>query len=104
MSFKIVSVSRVSEETVSVKVRMDAKAWLKAKRDKALGALYGVDISNEVYRTFGVKAYNPTVADRDNASGGIKWITLYYADNTWTNAPNNVIYVDFVSKKRINAA
>lgn len=75
---------------------MDAKIWRKADK----GALYGIDVSNEVFRQYGVKAYNPSVSDRDRASGGLKWIDLYYIDETWSEPPNNVIEVDFINKRR----
>lgn len=101
--FKITAVMRIDKETVQVNVRIDAKAWTKAKRDNALGALYGIDISNQAYRDYGVKASNPTVSDKDNASGGIKYLILYYADATWKPAPDNVIHVDFINKKRVAA-
>jgi hypothetical protein len=98
--FKIVSVERVSDGQVKVRVRMDAKAWHKLAKAGDLGFLYGVDISNEAYRAYGVKASNPTVSDRDRAQGGLKWIDLYYTDETWTPAIDNVIHVDFIAKKR----
>lgn len=96
MEFKIVSVKRVSDGQVCVRIRMDAKAWRKADK----GALYGIDVSNEVYRRHGVKACEPTVADRDRASGGLKWIDLYYTDEAWVEAPDNIIKVDFINKRR----
>lgn len=101
--FKIVRIERVDAETVRVDVRLDAKQWLATKQRGQLGALYGVDISNAAYRTHGVKASNPTVSDGERASGGIKYISMYYADATWTIAPDNVIYVDFINKKRLAA-
>lgn len=101
MQFKIVSIERVSQGQVKVRVRMDAKAWLKARRAGALGQLYGVDISNAAYRQCGVKAYNPTVSDRERAQGGIKWLELYYHDESWAPAPDNVIRVDFINKRKV---
>jgi hypothetical protein len=43
----------------------------------------------------GIRGYNPTVSDRDNAQGGLKWIDLYYADTQWVPAIDNVITHDF---------
>ena len=96
--FEIVRVNRVSSELVQVLVRMDAKAWAKYRAQSDLGHLYGVAISNAVYRDFGVKAYCPMVGDKANARKGIKSIELTYQDSTW--APiDNVIEVDFKSRK-----
>jgi hypothetical protein len=100
--FKIVNVSRADADTVFVKVRIDAKEWLKLKKSGQLGALYGIDISNAVYALYGVKASNPTVSDKDSAMGGIKWIDLWYRDSEWA-IKDNVINVDFKTKKRIAA-
>lgn len=99
--FKIISVSRYSADLVKVYIRMDAKEWHKLKKNSQLGSLYGIDISNAVYREYGVKAHCPTVSDRDNARGGIKRLTLYYNDSQWTNAPDNVIQVDFINKRKV---
>jgi hypothetical protein len=125
--FKITSVSRDYNDQVKVRVRVDAKYWNGMKKRGQLGCLYGIDISNECYKVHGVKAYNPTVSDKDRASGGLKWITLYYTDPLWRQAPDNVvsilphilpntlgfetinsiachvIHVDFRTKKRIAA-
>ena len=95
--FQINNVRRIDAETVLVTVTMDAKAWTKA-RSKGLGMLYGIDISNAVYREYGIKAYNPTVADRDRAKAGIKTIQLYYADSVWIPKPNNVVRVQFAKR------
>lgn len=104
-TFKIVGVERVSDGQVKVRVRMDAKEWAKAKRAKQLGSLYGVDISNKAYNLYGVKAHCPSVSDRTRASGGIKWIDLYYADETWQDATHaaNVTHVDF-QLRRVQSA
>ena len=95
--FEILSVERRDAETVHVRVRIPVKAWNKARRD-GLGSLYGVDISNAVHRAYGVKAYNPSVADRQRAMAGFKFISLYYQDATWTS---NVIRVDFRARRRV---
>lgn len=122
-SFKIVDVSRIDKEIVRVKVRMDSKAWLKAKHTGALGQLYGIDISNAVSRQYGVMAYKPSVSDSDNAQGGIKWLELFYKDSQWAivdnvipvnfmaryrpisndNNRDNLIKIDFINKRRIAA-
>jgi hypothetical protein len=104
-AFKIVSIERVSDGQVKVRVRMDSKAWHAAKRAKQLGSLYGVDISNMAYRMHGVKAHNPSVSDKTRAMGGIKWIDLYYADETWQDATHaaNVTHVDFQLRRKISA-
>lgn len=100
--FDIQSVERYSADTVRVVVTMIADVWKQYQKLGHLGQLYGVDVSNEVYRSYGVKAYNPTVADRDKASGGVKTITLYYADADWKpKQPGELIKVDFQSRKRI---
>ena len=96
--FKIESVYRSSSEFVTVKITMDVKNWNSA-RASGLGSLYGIDVSNAVYREYGVKAYNPIVSDRLKAKGGIKLIELSYYDTDW-NEVNNVVYIDFVNKKR----
>lgn len=63
-----------------VVVKLDSKAWTKLRTKGQLGQLYGVDISNEVYKLTNqlVPAYNPTVSDRDRAKNGIKTIRLSY--------------------------
>jgi hypothetical protein len=101
MQFKIVSIENVASTSFKVRVRMDAKEWLKIKKQNGLGMLYGVDISNEVHSQTGIKAYNPSVSDQDRAQGGIKWLTLYYTDATWTPAPNNVVEVDFITRRKV---
>ncbi len=98
--FKLKSIQRVNEVSVKVCVEMDAGEWTKAKRDNALGQLYGIDISNEVYHLTGVKAYEPSVNDRNRSKDGIKLIELYYQDTVWQPAPDNVIIVDFVARRR----
>src|SRR5580698_8556167 len=62
----------------SVTVKMPIKVWSAMKRRGQLGTLYGVDISNEVYRTHGVPAHNPSVDDSKRATQGIKTIKLTY--------------------------
>lgn len=61
-------------------VQCDAKEWNKLKKANDLGSLYGVDISNEVYRITDelVPAWNPSVCDRDRAKAGVKTIRLSY--------------------------
>ncbi len=62
-----------------VHVEVDAKRWHEYKARRNLGQLYGVDISNAVYKADRrIHATNPTVSDRERAKGGIKRITLYY--------------------------
>ena len=130
LKFKIESVSRHSSELVEVKVTMSAASWGIAKATNGLGSLYDVDISNEAYRNYGVKAHNPIVSDTVRAKNGIKLLTLTYADSTWIDSVemtertkwenaarntgrlpevstesdeslvDNVIYVDFIARKR----
>ena len=118
MSFKVEYIYRLSPELVSVKVSMPIGAWNTARALSQLGHLYGVDISNAVYRSSGVKASMPTVDDSARAKGGIKVIELTYADSTWvdprdsagtgldydsidsTDLVDNVIYVDFIKRTR----
>lgn len=80
--FTVVSVVDRDDEYgmsyTQVRVIMQAKTWLRAKRKGQLGMLYGVDISNFLYREHGVAAYNPTVSDRARSSNGIKTLTLNY--------------------------
>ncbi|CAM6004839.1 unnamed protein product [Sphagnum balticum] len=98
--FNIQSIYRLDSDLVTVKVTMDAKAWLECKAKGQLGSLYGVDISNAVYRLSGVKASCPIVSDRDRAKNGIKVLELTYADSEWVEI-DNVIQVDFVNRKRV---
>lgn len=99
--FKIISVERINDSRVKVYVRIDAIEWAKLKKKGQLGSLYSTDISNSVYRAYGVNAQYPTVSDRDNARGGIKWVTLYYNDTNWIPAPDNVIQVDFINRRKV---
>lgn len=96
--FTINSVRRTYTDHVTVIVSIDAKLWAKAKAKGQLGELYGIDISNAVFREYGVKAYMPSVSDRRRASKGIKRIELTYLDASWREAPDNVIKVDFIKK------
>lgn len=93
--FNIIRIYRDSLSTVRIDVAIDAKAWRSAKAKGHLGQLYGVDISNAVYRAFSVKAYQPTVSDRQRAVKGVKTVSLWYQDATWIDKPSNVIRVDF---------
>jgi hypothetical protein len=63
-----------------VTVKMDSAEFLKMKRQGQFGQLFGIDISNEVYRLSGgaVHASHPSVDFAKRASNGIKWITLKY--------------------------
>lgn len=62
-----------------VSVEVPSEYWHKLRANKQLGQLYGVDISNEVYRTNPeIRATNPIVSDRQRASKGIKHTTLEY--------------------------
>ncbi len=87
--FKIIAATVAASNTgykveCIVKVDVDAAFWTKAKRTGQLGALYGIDISNEVYRLSRrlVPAWNPMVDDKRRASDGVKRITLtYHFDN-----------------------
>lgn len=71
-----------------VKIAVDAKYWSYMKRNRQLGFLYGVDVSNEVYRRSCrlIPAHNPSVDDRKRASAGIKSITLTYYFDSVENA------------------
>ena len=61
-------------------LKIPASVWRKYRAEGNLGFLYGVDVSNYVYRTsnFKIKAYNPVVSDRARAKNGIKTIELTY--------------------------
>jgi hypothetical protein len=100
--FTIESIYRHNAELVTVKVTMDAKTWAHCKASGLLGCLYGIDISNEVYRTSGVNALHPIVCDTLRAKGGIKLIELSYADTKWVEV-DNVIRVDFKTRRRVAA-
>lgn len=65
-----------------VEVSMPVKTWQKYRKEKELGHLYGVQISNLVHHADpDVAAYCPTVDDKTNAKAGIKTIKLtYYKD------------------------
>jgi len=68
----------------NVTIQIDAKEFAKLKAKGHLGQLYGIDVSNEVYRLSGraVRAHNPSVDDTRKASKGIKTISLtYYQDD-----------------------
>lgn len=99
--FRIKNVQRIASDMVQVTVTMENKTWAKHRAKGNLGALYGVDISNHAYKEYGVKAYNPTVCDRDNAAKGIKTIKLIYTDSDWSDVSAEIIHVDFSARKRI---
>ena len=99
--FEITKVRRISIDTVEVLVTMEAKLWGKYKRSGWLGSLYGIDISNAVYKLEGIKAICPSVGDRDRAINGYKTISLCYYDTAWIPAINNVINVDFKKRERV---
>ena len=64
---------------VSVIVHVEAARWHKLAKQGNLGQLYGVDISNAVYRfNSSIPASMPTVDDRSRAKRGFKRITLTY--------------------------
>jgi hypothetical protein len=99
--FKIESVYRLDSEMVECKVTIDAREWTKLAKQGALGHLYGVDISNAIYKLAGVKALYPTVDATAKARNGIKLLSLTYVDREWTDAPDNVIRVDFAARRRV---
>lgn len=96
--FQVKNIVRVNADTVKVTVTMSIKEFNKAKKD-SLGQLFGIDISNHVYREYGVKAYNPTVDGiKTRAKNGIKTLQLYYRDDSWVYV-DNVIRVDFSARR-----
>ena len=99
--FNIINVSRISSDRVKVIVTMSGFQWTITRDKGGLGGLYGVDISNTVYREYGVMACNPTVKDTDRAKNGLKTIELIYDDSAWAPAVDNVIRVDFKTRKRV---
>jgi hypothetical protein len=101
--FSIKSVYRNCPELVTVMVTIDSRAWNDFRKNGHLGQLYGIDISNEVYRTYGVKAHNPTVNESIKVKTGTttKIIELTYADSEWVEKMGELIHVDFVAKKRV---
>jgi hypothetical protein len=73
------------QATAEVTVVMPVGVFNSYKKRNDLGYLYGVVISNEVYRTnSSIDAYCPTVSDRIRASKGLKTITLTYR---WKEPP-----------------
>lgn len=99
--FDIQKVRRINTDTVEVIVTMEAKLWTKYRNSGWLGSLYGIDISNAVYKLEGIKAYCPSVGDSDRAKAAVKTISLCYADTAWIPAPNNVVRVDFKKRERV---
>ncbi|CAK9249691.1 unnamed protein product [Sphagnum jensenii] len=97
--FTIQSIYRLDSDLVTVKVTMNAKAWLDYRNKGQLGSLYGVDISNQVYRLSGVKASCPIVDDHAKSKNGVKVLELTYADAEWVEI-DNVIRVDFAKRCR----
>lgn len=74
---------------VEIEISIDAKLWRKYKDRKNLGMLYGVDISNAVYRiNHNIPASCPTVDDRRRAANGVKTIKLTYFLNDAAMAEN----------------
>lgn len=66
------------EVTISIAVDY----WKELQRTGQLGVLYGIDVSNEIYRRHSdVYATNPTVSDRDRARKGFKIIRMTYMTN-----------------------
>jgi hypothetical protein len=96
--FQVKNIVRVDSETVKVTVTMDAKEFNKAKK-QGLGQLFGIDISNHVFREYGIKAYNPSVDGiKSRAVQGVKTLQLYYKDDAWVYN-DNVVRVDFAAKR-----
>lgn len=63
------------DQYATVLVNMDAADWKKSDK----GTLYGIDISNAVYRLNDrVYAYNPSVDDTRIVRNGRKYLTLTY--------------------------
>ena len=70
---------------VDVIVKMETKAYKQFKNN--LGHLYGVLISNEVYRINpAIKAHGPMVDASRRAKKGVKTIILSYFDKDLDNA------------------
>ena len=97
--FKVTHVRRIESRLVECRIEMTTKAWNEAKKD--LGYLFGIEISNYIYREYGVKAYNPMVDGiRDKSKKGIKYLSLTYEDTEWKPI-DNVIKVDFENKRKV---
>jgi hypothetical protein len=60
---------------IEVKVRIAKSVW--DKMDK--GTLYGIDISNEVYKTHKDIMSCPSVDDKSRARNGFKYVTITFA-------------------------
>ncbi len=74
----------------SVSIRIDAKRWHDLKKRGQLGMLYGVDVSNAVYRHDPrIYATNPTVDDSRRAKNGFKMIQLTYQTVAGRNLGEN---------------
>lgn len=102
--FSIVTVSKISSDTVRVLLTIDAKVWHKARKGKGaygVECLYNVDLSDAVREQYGVDTHNPTVDDTRRAVSGIKTLVLFYNDAAWLPAPENVIRVDFMTRRRV---
>lgn len=100
IQFKIETVRRISNELVECVALVNADYWKREKAKGRLGVLYGIDLSNAIYHEFGVKAYCPSVGDRDRARNGVKRITLTYQDSAWNDAPDNVIKINFADRPK----
>lgn len=98
--FTIISAVRLDSKSVQIKTTMNAMDWSVRKANRTLGALYATDISNAVYRSYGIRANVPTVSDHDSAVDGVKTVTLTYDDCEWAMKLTNVIEVDFRSPVR----
>lgn len=72
---------------VIVKVTMPVAEWTKYRKSGNLGQLYGLEISNAVYRVNdAICASNPMVDDRQRAKQGVKTLTLTYFDRDFSRA------------------
>ncbi len=61
-------------------LKIPVSVWRRYRDKGNLGVLYGIDVSNYIYKAsnFKIKAYNPVVDDRQRARKGIKTIELTY--------------------------
>lgn len=104
MEFKIKSIVAIragysNEMDAKVTVSIDSKLWAKIKKQKQLGQLYGIDISNAVYKLMNgsISAIRPSVDDKSRASNGVKSITLNYSMNQYQIKSLGINQLDYCS-------
>lgn len=95
---KIESVKRISNNQVGVSISIPEEVFKLHKINGTLNNLYTLDISSEIHHLTGLNTYKPQVYAKDRSKKGMKPIEIIYEDSQWGD---NVIYVDFKTRKRI---